>query len=110
MTKRTKKGESAAKPRSRKPRKPHNARASDDWATLDELLLKVGSERRQVLRQGEVVKMGRAERNIRAEIDAALKGDVRALNQLLKLLAKYPHSVERKQTFVIELNGPLADV
>jgi hypothetical protein len=110
MTKRMKQGESAAKPRSRKPRKPHNAPSSDEWATLEELLLKVGSERRQVMRQGEVMKMGRTERNIRAEIDAALKGDIRSLNHLLRLLAKYPHSVERKQTIVIELNGALADV
>jgi hypothetical protein len=105
-----------AKPNARrrpagKRRRPHNATRSQNSETIDDLVMKVSQEPRQVMKDGELVKMSRGERNMRAEIDAALKGEVRALNYLLGLMAKYPRSVDRSPLGIdIFINGHLANL
>ena len=104
-------GDQARSSRFRNGRRPHNARRSDECSTLDELVLKIAQEPRQVMKDGEVVTMSRAERRMRAEVEAGLRGEVRALDHLLKLMIKHPQLLRSgtSETWVF-INGALADV
>ncbi|NTZ43289.1 hypothetical protein G7A66_09360 [Altererythrobacter sp. SALINAS58] len=94
----------------KKPRRPHNAHRVK-IEVLEELVLKVGAEPRKVMKDGEVITMSRAECVMRAEVEAALGGQVRALAYLLKLIAKYPKLARSsREEIIIFINGDLAQV
>lgn len=94
-----------------KGRRPHNAAPAPELTTLDDLVIKIASEPRQVLFNGEAVTMSLMERRFRSEIEAAFKGDARALSRLIKLMMRYPVVVRTTKTQrVTIISGPLANV
>jgi hypothetical protein len=109
-------GGSASKPSRPKPagrggRRPHNAKRTGEWNTLDELVAFVGKEPRQVMLNGKTVTMSRAERRLRDEVDRALKGEVRALKLIVQLMIKFPKVVSSTRMEIHRfINGPIADV
>lgn len=98
--------EPKAKTRYKKGRKPHNARPSDDYLSLEELVRKVGSEPREAVLDGEVVEMSRCERTFRLMVGRALEGNAREVAQILRHMIKYPElSKSFKEEIVILITG-----
>jgi hypothetical protein len=86
-----------------KPRKkvrPHNARTGHEFASLHELVNKLGSEKKLANLHGVVVEMPWAERSFRTMVDRALEGNRRDLAQLLRLMIKHPRLSDRNSVRV----------
>jgi hypothetical protein len=92
--------------RYKKGRRPHNARQSDDYLSLEDLVRKVASEPRKVMLRGKQVEMSRCERTFRLVVDRALDGRPREVAQLLRHMLKYPTlSKSFREEVVIFING-----
>lgn len=87
-------------------RKPHNVKPAEHISGLQDLVIKVGSETRSVMLQGEAVEMSRAERALRLTVERALEGKVGAVADMLRLMMKYPQfSKSYKEETVLIIAG-----
>jgi hypothetical protein len=94
----------------KKGRRPHNAKTLE-FDNIGDLVRKLGAEPRRVLMNGKEVEMTAAERSLRLAIDRALKGNVRDLAALLRLMIKYPNVTgPGKLRMIYFVRGALADV
>ncbi len=71
-------------------RRPHNAKVLD-FDTIGDLVRKLGAEPKKVTVDGKEVEMSWAERLLRLTLERALKGNIRDIAQLLRLMIKHPH-------------------
>ncbi len=78
------------KPRSKRRRKPHNAKPIPEYLCLAEIIEAIATEERPVPFAAGQIMMSRRERSFRILIEKAFDGQARELAQLLRLMAKYP--------------------
>lgn len=76
--------------RRKRSRKPHNARVPR-YASLSDIVEAVGAESRKLPTPDGYTTMTRKERVYRLMIERALRGGVRDLVHLVRLMAKYPN-------------------
>ena len=88
--------------------RPHNAKVLE-FATIADLVRYLGAEQKKVTVNGKETKMSWAERSLRLTLDRALKGNVRDIAELLRLMIRHPHVTGRgKVRSLIIIRGALA--
>jgi hypothetical protein len=77
---------------------------------LKDLVLRIAIEPRDVVIDGAVRTMTRAERVLRLTVQRAVDGEVRALAQMMKIMKDTPDLAASVQTETVYfINGPLAN-
>ena len=106
--KKAKSGGSTSNGRYKPGHRPHNAVTPTDHS-LKDVVLRIANELHEVSINGEPRTISRAERVFRLTVERAVKGNVRDIAHLLRIIAKNPELAASERTdTIIFINGALA--